>query len=89
MFVGSYEDMSTYFIVRVASYEKYNYLPSGVVDILRMSFSRKLLKSSCKTGPLIILVAELEQANYMIDAGLIYSYELYNCKLYNRNCVVT
>jgi hypothetical protein len=25
----------------------------------------------------------------MIDAGLIYRYELHNCELYNRNCVVT
>jgi hypothetical protein len=54
-----------------------------------MFFSRKLLKSGCKTGLLIILVAELEQANYMIDTGLIYRYKLYNCELYNRNCVVT
>ena len=54
-----------------------------------MSFSRKLLKSSCKIGPLIISVAEPEQANHMIDAGLIYGYELYNCELYDGNCVVT
>ena len=54
-----------------------------------MSFLRKLLKSGCKIGPLIISVAELEQANYIIDTGLIYRYKLYNCKLYNRNCVVT
>ncbi len=45
---------------------------SGVVDILQMSFSRKLLKSGCKTGLLIISVAELEQTNYIIDVGLIY-----------------
>ena len=54
-----------------------------------MSFSRKLLKSGCKTGPLIISVVELEQANYIINAGLIYRYKLYNCKLYNRNYIVT
>ena len=61
----------------------------GVVDILQMSFLRKLLKSSCKTGLLIILVTKLEQANYIINVGLIYRYKLYNYKLYNRNYVVT
>jgi hypothetical protein len=61
----------------------------GVVDILRMSFLRKLLKSGRKTGLLIISVAELEQANHMIDAGLIYGYELHNCEPYDGNCVVT
>ena len=54
-----------------------------------MSFLRKLLKSGYKTGLLIISVAELEQANYIINARLIYKYKLYNCELYNRNCVVT
>jgi len=54
-----------------------------------MSFSRKLLRSSCKTGPLIISVAEPEQANYIIDVGLIYRYKLYNYELYDGNCVVT
>jgi hypothetical protein len=54
-----------------------------------MSFSRKLLKSSCKIGPLIISVVELEQANYMIDVGLIYGYELHNYEPYDGNYVVT
>ena len=54
-----------------------------------MSFSRKLLRSGRKTGPLIISVAEPEQANHIIDAGLIYGYELHNCEPYDGNCVVT
>ena len=61
----------------------------GIVDILQMSFSRKLLKSSYKINLLIILVIELEQTNYIIDIGLIYRYKLYNYKLYNRNYIVT
>ena len=73
----------------IADAYKQNPKFSGIVDILQMSFSRKLLKSGCKTGPLIILVVELEQANYIIDVGLIYRYKLYNCKLYNRNYIVT
>jgi hypothetical protein len=73
----------------IADAYKQNPKFSGVVDILRMSFSRKLLKSGRKTGPLIISVAEPEQANYIIDAGLIYGYELHNCEPYDGNCVVT
>jgi hypothetical protein len=68
---------------------KQNLKFSGVVDILQMSFSRKLLKSSCKIGLLIILVIELEQANYIINIGLIYRYKLYNYELYDKNYIVT
>jgi hypothetical protein len=43
----------------------------GVVDILQVAFSKRLLQSSCTTRPLIISVAELEQANCLTDASLI------------------
>ena len=43
----------------------------GSVEILRVAFTKKLLRSGRTTGPLIISVVELEQANRLIDAGLI------------------
>ena len=43
----------------------------GVVDIVRVAFTRKFLRSGRTTGPLIISVTEPEQANRLIDTGLI------------------
>jgi hypothetical protein len=43
----------------------------GTVDILRVAFSKRLIRSGRTTGPLIISVAEPEQANSLIDVGLI------------------
>ena len=43
----------------------------GTVDILQVAFSKKLIQSGRTTRPLIISVAELKQANSLIDAGLI------------------
>lgn len=62
---------------------------AGTVDILRVAFSKKLIRSGRKTGPLIVSVAEPEQANRLIDAGLILGYELHSCEPYDGNCIVT
>jgi hypothetical protein len=59
------------------------------VEILRVAFSKKLLQSGRTTDLLVISVAELEQANRLIDTGLVWYYKLYNCKLFSRDCVVT
>ena len=61
----------------------------GSVEILRVAFSKKLLQSSRTTGPLVISVAEPEQANRLIDAGLVWHYELHDCKPFTRDCIVT
>ena len=61
----------------------------GTVEIVRVAFAKKLLRSGWPTGPLIISVIEPEQANCLISAGLIWQYELHNCKLYNGDCVIT
>ena len=42
----------------------------GLVEILQVAFSKKLLQSSRTTGPLVISVAEPEQANRLIDTAL-------------------
>jgi hypothetical protein len=43
----------------------------GKVDIIRVAWQKRLLRSGRTTGPLYISVAEPEQANSLIEAGLI------------------
>jgi hypothetical protein len=54
-----------------------------------VAFSKKLLRSGRTTGLLVISVAEPEQANRLIDVGLVWHYELHDCKPFNRDCIVT
>jgi hypothetical protein len=61
----------------------------GTVDILRVAFSKRLIRSGRTTGPLIISVAKPEQANSLIDADLIWHHELHDCEPFNEDCVVT
>jgi hypothetical protein len=68
---------------------KQNLRLRGSVEILRVAFSKKLLQSSCTTSLLVISMAEPEQANCLIDAGLVWHYELHDCKPFNRDCIVT
>ena len=59
------------------------------LEIVRATFTKRLLKSGRATGPLIISVTEPEQANCLIDAGLIWLYKLHNCELFASECNVT
>jgi hypothetical protein len=43
----------------------------GAVEILRVAWPKRLLRAGRTTGPLHISVAEPEQANTLIDRGLI------------------
>jgi len=61
----------------------------GNVDILRVAFRKRLIRSGRTTGPLIISMAEPEQANRLIDAGLVLHHELHDCEPFDGNCVVT
>ena len=61
----------------------------GSVEIVRVAFTKKILKSGRTTGPLIISVTEPEQANRLIDAGLIWQYELHNCEPFEGDCIIT
>jgi hypothetical protein len=61
----------------------------GTVDIVRVAFTKKLLWSGRTTGPLIISVTEPEQANHLINAGLIWQYKLHDCEPFEGNCVIT
>ena len=58
----------------------------GTVDILYIAFTKKLLQAGRLTGLLIISIAEPEQANCLINTGLIQQYKLYNCELYKGSC---
>ena len=61
----------------------------GAVDIVRVAFTKKLLRSGRTTGPLIISVTEPEQANHLINAGLIWQYELHDCEPFKGDGVIT
>jgi hypothetical protein len=56
---------------RIEQVYKQNPRLQGTVDILWVAFSKRLIRSGRTTGPLIISMAEPEQANSLIDAGLI------------------
>jgi hypothetical protein len=59
------------------------------VEILRVAWARKLLQSGRKTGPLHISVAEPEQANILIQGGLVWDYQLHDCEPYIGECQIT
>jgi hypothetical protein len=61
----------------------------GSVEIVRVAFAKKTLRSGRTTGPLIISTTEPEQANCLIDAGLIWQYELHNCEPFEGDCIIT
>ena len=46
----------------------------NTVEILRVAWAHKLLRAGRKTGPLHISVAEPEQANILIQGGLVWDY---------------
>ena len=74
---------------RIEQIYKQNLGIRGVVDILQVAFTKRLLRSGRTTRPLIISVAEPEQANRLIDAGLIWHHELHDCEPFDGNCIVT
>lgn len=56
---------------------------------MRVGWSKKTIKSHKKTGPLHIGVAEPEQANYLVDNGILYGSELHDCEVFYGDCQVT
>jgi hypothetical protein len=61
----------------------------GNVEILQLTWKKKLLRSGRTTGPLHISVAEPEQANTLIDSGLIWNCQLHDCEPFLGECLVT
>jgi hypothetical protein len=61
----------------------------GSVEVLRVAWAKKLLRAGRKTGPLHISVAEPEQANTLIQSGLVWDYQLHDCEPFTGECQVT
>lgn len=61
----------------------------GRVTIVRVGWAHKTLKYHKKTGPLHIGLAEPEQANLLIDQGLLLGSELHDCEVFYGDCQVT
>jgi hypothetical protein len=58
------------------------------VDILAVTWAKKALKWK-KVAPLYISVAEPEQANYLIDTGVVLDYQLHDCEPFVGACHLT
>jgi hypothetical protein len=61
----------------------------GSVRIVRVGWARKTLKSGKRLSALHIGVAEPEQANTLIDTGLLLDSELHDCELFDGSCYIT
>ena len=61
----------------------------GKVTIIRVGWAYKTLKHHKKIGPLHIGLAEPEQANLLIDQGLLLGSELHDCEVFYGDCQVT
>ena len=59
------------------------------VKIVRLGWSKKTIKSQKRYAALHVGVAEPEQANRLIDSGLLYGSELHDCELFDGTCIVT
>jgi hypothetical protein len=61
----------------------------GRVEILRLAWRKSLLLSGRRVGPLHISVAEPEQANFLIESGLVWDCQLHDCEPFSGDCQVT
>lgn len=61
----------------------------GKVEIVRIGWSKKTLKYKKRTAPLHMGIREPEQANQLIEQGLLLGSELHNCELFSGDCQVT
>ena len=59
------------------------------IEILVVAWSRKTLRDRKKVALLYVSVAELEQANRLIDAGMCWGNQLYDCEPFVGDCQVT
>jgi hypothetical protein len=59
------------------------------VEILAVHWSKRSLKLQKRFAPLLIDVAEPEQANRLVDTGLIWDYQLHDCEPFAGDCKTT
>ena len=60
-------------------------LQQAGVEILRIAFQKRFLASDRATGPLLVSVAEPEQANEMVRQEINWRYQAHNCELFEGN----
>lgn len=56
------------------------------VEILHVGWARKFIQQGKRIMPLHIEIAEPEQTNLLIEQGLLYGSEIYNCEVYTGDC---
>jgi len=61
----------------------------GKVEIVRVGWSKKTVKYSKKFAPLHIGIKEPEQANLLLDNGIVLGSEYHDCELFFGDCQVT
>jgi hypothetical protein len=59
------------------------------VRIVRVGWARKTLKYGKRIAALHIGIAEPDQANLLIDTGLLLDSELHDCELFDGSCYIT
>lgn len=61
----------------------------GIIRIVRVGWARRTVKSGKRLAALHIGVAEPDQANLLIDTGLLMDSELHDCELFDGSCYIT
>ena len=61
----------------------------GHVEILAIRWAKKGLRAGKTKAPLHLCIAEPDQANVLIDQGLIWQYQLHRCEPFAGECQVT
>jgi hypothetical protein len=76
---------------RKAIEEIYSHNPKlkGLIEIVRVGWARKAIQQGKRTAPLHLGIAEPEQANLLIEQGLLYGSELHDYEVYSGDCQVT
>ena len=59
------------------------------IEILAVAWSRKTIRDRKVVAPLYVGVAEPEQANHLIDAGMCWESQLHDCEPFVGDCQVT
>jgi hypothetical protein len=59
------------------------------VIFLKLTWQQKTLKAGRLHGPLLVDVGTPEEANTLVQEGLLHDYELKNCVLFRGECIMT
>jgi hypothetical protein len=70
-------------------YDSDHRLRQAKVEILRVHWPRRSLRAGRTRGALIIDTASPEQANWLVDEGLLWRSELMQCELFHGACNIT